>query len=201
MYFRNLIVTDKGLQETLSCSLINNKFKNTDPKSFPIPSLLRSFNEVQKPKILLPWRVVFDGTTVFINQFTLKINWIVSIWVEHWVKNAILQTIVHPTSIVDRSSSEELFEKMNKSHSNINLIPEVNPSKFLDRKVHHDNNEIKCFAHDKEVKLPFQYVIIGFLHRVRNHSSNFKQNVGITRKKVYQSWFSLLFYQFHNRRL
>ena len=110
---------------------------------------------------------------------------------EHWVKNAILQTIVHLTRIVDHSSSEELIEKMNKSHPNINLIAEVNPSKFLDRKVHHDNNEIKCFAYDKEMELPFhwkstvpKHVIIGYLHRVRNLSSNFKQNDGIQKKSI-----------------
>lgn len=92
--------------------------------------------------------------------------------------------------LVDRSSSEELFEKMNKSHPNINLIAKVNPSKFLNRKNHHDNNEIKWFAYDKEMKLPFhwsstvpKHVNIGYLYCVRNLSSNFKQKVGITRKK------------------
>ena len=43
---------------------------------------------------------------------------------------------------------------MNKYHPNINLTVEVNPPKFLDTKIYRDNNEIKCIAYHKEMKLP-----------------------------------------------
>ena len=70
---------------------------------------------------------------------------------------------------------------MNKYHPNINLTIQVNLSKFLDTKIHCDNNEIKCFAYHKEMKLPFHWtsvvpkhykknVIIGDLHCVNNLS-------------------------------
>ena len=81
---------------------------------------------------------------------------------------------------------------MNKYHLNINLNVEVNSSKFLDTNIYRDNNELKCFAYQKEIKLPFHWtsvvpkhykknVIIGNLHRVKNLSSNFEQEVTIIR--------------------
>ena len=68
---------------------------------------------------------------------------------------------------------------MNKYHPNINLTIEVNLSKLLDTKMSRDNNEIKCFAYHKEMKLPFyltcgvakhykRNVIIGELPSVKN---------------------------------
>ena len=59
---------------------------------------------------------------------------------------------------------------------------------------YHDNNEIKCFAYHKEMKLSFHWrsavpkhckknVIIGNLHCVKNLSSNFEQEVRIIRNK------------------
>ena len=67
---------------------------------------------------------------------------------------------------------------------------EENPSKFVDTKIHRDNNEIKYFAYHKEMKLQFYWtsavpkhckknVIIRDLHRVKNLSLNFEQEVGI----------------------
>ena len=67
---------------------------------------------------------------------------------------------------------------------------EVNQFKFVDTKIHRDNNEIKYFAYHKEMKLQFYWtsavpkhckknVIIRDLHRVKNLSSNFEQEVGI----------------------
>ena len=46
---------------------------------------------------------------------------------------------------------------MNKYRPNINLTVEVNPSKFLDTKIHRDDNEIKCFTYHKEIKLPLHW--------------------------------------------
>ena len=100
---------------------------------------------------------------------------------------------------------DELFERMNKYHPNINLTVEVNPSKFLDTKIHRDNNEIKCFAYHKETKLPFHWTsavpkhykkngIIGDLNRINNLSSNFEQKVGIIRNLCIKAAYPLSFY-------
>ena len=51
----------------------------------------------------------------------------------------------------NKNQPDELFERMNKYHPNINLTLEVNPSKFLDTNIYRDNNEIKCFAYHKEM--------------------------------------------------
>ena len=55
----------------------------------------------------------------------------------------------------NKNKTDELFERMNKYHTNINFTVEVNPSKFLDTKIHCDNNEVKYFTYHKEMKLPF----------------------------------------------
>ena len=55
----------------------------------------------------------------------------------------------------NKNESVEIFERMNKYHTNINFTVEVNPSKFLDTKIHCDNNEVKYFTYHKEMKLPF----------------------------------------------
>ena len=55
----------------------------------------------------------------------------------------------------DKNQPDELFEGMNKYHSNINLTIEVNPSKFLDTKTSSDNNEVRFLAYHREIKLPF----------------------------------------------
>ena len=104
----------------------------------------------------------------------------------------------------NKNQPDELFERMNKYHPNINLTVEVNPSKFLDTKIHRDNNEIKCFAYHKEMKLPFHWtsavpkhykknVIIGDLHRVNNLSSNFEQEIGIIRNKYIKAGYPFRF--------
>ena len=88
---------------------------------------------------------------------------------------------------------------MNKYHPNINLAVEVNTSKFLDTKIHRDNNEMKCVAYHKEMKLRFHWTsavpkyykknaIIGDLLRVKNLSSNFEQEVKIINKYIKASY-------------
>ena len=49
----------------------------------------------------------------------------------------------------NKDETEEPFERMNKYHPNISLTVEVNLSKFVDTKVHRDNNDIKCFTYHK----------------------------------------------------
>ena len=82
-----------------------------------------------------------------------------------------------------KNQPDEQFERMNKYHPNIILPVEINPMKFLDTNIYCDNNEIKCFAYPKEMKLPFHWksvvpkhykknVIIADLHRIKNLSSN-----------------------------
>ena len=94
-----------------------------------------------------------------------------------------------------KNQPDELFERMNKYHPNINFTAEVNPSKFLDTKIYRDNNEIKCIGYHKETKLPSQWtsavpkhckknVSIGDLHRVKNLSSNVEQEVRIRNKYI-----------------
>ena len=89
----------------------------------------------------------------------------------------------------NKNQPDELFERMNKYHPNMNLTVEVNSSKFLDKNISR-HNEIKCFAYHKEIKLLFHWtsavpktlqknVIIEDLHRVKNLSSNFEQEVRI----------------------
>ena len=97
--------------------------------------------------------------------------------------------------IEEKNQPDELFERMNKYHPNINFTVEVNSSKFLDTKIYRDNNEIKSIAYHKETKLPSQWtsavpkhckknVSIGDLHRVKNLSSNFEQEVRIRNKYI-----------------
>ena len=54
-----------------------------------------------------------------------------------------------------KNEPDELFSKMNSYHPNIKLTIEINPSKFLDTKIARSKNEIKCFSHHKDNKLPF----------------------------------------------
>ena len=93
---------------------------------------------------------------------------------------------------------------MNKYHPNINLTVEVSPSNFLDRKIYRDNDELKCAAYHKEMKLLFHWTsavkkhykknfIIGDLHRVKILSSNFEQEVRIIRKNYNEAVYSFRF--------
>ena len=93
---------------------------------------------------------------------------------------------------------------MSKYHPNINLTVEVNPSKFLETRIYRYNDEIKYVAYHKEIKLPFHWtsavpkhckknVIIGDLHRVKNLSSNFEQEVRIIRNKYIKAGYPLHF--------
>ena len=95
----------------------------------------------------------------------------------------------------NKNQPDELFERMNKYHPNINFTVEVKPSKFLDTKIYRDSNEIKCIAYHKENKLSSQWtpavpkhckknVSIGDLYRVMNLSSNFEQEVRIRNKYI-----------------
>ena len=75
-----------------------------------------------------------------------------------------------------KNRPDELFERMNKYHPNINLTVEINPMKFLVTNIYCDNNEIKCSGHWTSV-VPKHYkknVIIGGLHPIKNLSSNRK---------------------------
>ena len=56
-----------------------------------------------------------------------------------------------------KNKPEELFSKVNSYHPNMNLTIEINPSKFLDTKIPANKNEIKCFSHHKDNKLPFHW--------------------------------------------
>ena len=67
-----------------------------------------------------------------------------------------------------------------------------------------DNNEIKCFAYHKEMKLSFHWrsavpkhykknVIIGNLHCVKNLSFNFEQEVRIIRNKYIKAGYPFHF--------
>ena len=56
----------------------------------------------------------------------------------------------------NKNQLDELFERMNKWHPNINLTVEVNSSKFVDTKMYRDKNEIKCVAYHKE--MPFHWM-------------------------------------------
>ena len=80
---------------------------------------------------------------------------------------------------------------------NINCNIEVSLFKFLNTKIHCDNNEIKCFAYHKDMKLPFHWkdivpeyykinVFIRHLHQVKILGENFEHEVRITRGKYIQ---------------
>ena len=93
---------------------------------------------------------------------------------------------------------------MNKYHLSINLTVEVNPSKILDTKIYRYNDEIKCVAYHKEMKLLFHWtsavlkhykknVLIGDLHHVKNLSSNFEQEIRIMRNKYIKAGYPFHF--------
>ena len=56
-----------------------------------------------------------------------------------------------------KNETDELFSKMNSYHPRINLTTEINLSKFLDTKIVPNKNEIKCFSHHKDNKMPFHW--------------------------------------------
>ena len=104
----------------------------------------------------------------------------------------------------NRNQPDELYERMNKYHPNINLTIEVNPSKFLDTNISRENNETKYSTYHKEMKLPFHWmcavpkqyknnVIIGDLRCVKNLSLNFEQEVRITKDKYMKAGYSFHF--------
>ena len=83
---------------------------------------------------------------------------------------------------------------MNSYHPNINLKLEINPSKFLDTKKARNKNEIKCFSHYKDNKLPFHWksavprnyrnnVIIGDPHQANKSSSDLEKEISIIKAK------------------
>ena len=104
----------------------------------------------------------------------------------------------------NKNQPDELFESMNKYHRNINLTIEVSPSKLLDTKIYRDNNKIKFFAYNKEMESPFHWasavpkhskknVIVGDLHRIKNLSSNFEEEVRILRNKYIKAGYPFRF--------
>ena len=93
-----------------------------------------------------------------------------------------------------KNEPDELFSKMNSYHPNIKLTIEINPSKFLDTKITRNKNEIKCFSHHKDNKLPFHWksavprnykknVIVGDLHRANKISSDLEKEISIIKAK------------------
>ena len=76
-----------------------------------------------------------------------------------------------------KNEPDELFSKMNPYHPNIKLTIEINLSKFLGTKIARNKNEIKCFSHHKDNKLPFHWK--SAVPRNYNNQS-----------KVFKSWLS-----------
>ena len=83
---------------------------------------------------------------------------------------------------------------MKSYHPNIKLTIEINPSKFLDTKITRNKNEIKCFSHHKDNKLPFHWksavprnykknVIVGDLHRANKISSDLEKEISRIKAK------------------
>ena len=104
----------------------------------------------------------------------------------------------------NKNQPDELLQRMNKYHPNINLTVEINPSKFLDTKIYPDNNEIECYAYHKEMTLPFHWacavpkhskknVVTRDLHRVKNLSSHFEQEVRIIKIKYIKAGYHFRF--------
>ena len=54
----------------------------------------------------------------------------------------------------EKNKSDELLEKMNNYHKNINFTTEVNPDRFLDTSIILENNEIKTKVFRKPNKYP-----------------------------------------------
>ena len=93
-----------------------------------------------------------------------------------------------------KNEPDVLFSKMNSYHRNINLTIEINLSKFLDTKTVQKMNEIKCFSHHKDNKLPFHWksavpsnykknVAVGDLHRANKIGSDLEKEVSIMKAK------------------
>ena len=93
-----------------------------------------------------------------------------------------------------KNEPEKIFSKMNSYHPNINLTIEINSSKFLVAKIAQNKNEIKCFSHHKDNKLPFHWksavprnykknVIVGDLHRANKISSDLEKEISIIKAK------------------
>ena len=83
---------------------------------------------------------------------------------------------------------------MNSYHRNINLTIEINPSKFLDTKIVRNKNEIKCFPHHKDNKLPFhwksavprsykKHAIVGDIHCANKISPNLEKEISTIKVK------------------
>ena len=94
-----------------------------------------------------------------------------------------------------KNGPDELLSKINPYHPNINLIIEINPSKFLDTKIARNKNEINCFPHHKDNKLPFhwksavprnykKHVIVGDIHRANKISSNLEKEISIIKASI-----------------
>ena len=112
-----------------------------------------------------------------------------------------------------KNEPDELFSKMNSYLSNINLAIEINPSKYLDTKIVWNKNEIRCFSHHKDNKLPFHWksavprnyeknVIVGDLHHANKISSDLEKEIAIIKPKYlkagYHSGFiDSIIYNFH----
>ena len=71
---------------------------------------------------------------------------------------------------------------------------DINPSKFVDTKITRNKNEIKCFPHHKDNKLPFHWksavprnykknVKVRDLHRGNKISSDLQKETSIVKAK------------------
>ena len=93
-----------------------------------------------------------------------------------------------------RKKTDEQFSKKKSYHPNKNLMIDINPSKYVDTKITQNKNEIKCFPHHKDNKLPFHWksavprnykknVKVRDLHRGNKISSELQKEISIVKAK------------------
>ena len=93
-----------------------------------------------------------------------------------------------------KNQPDELFQKLNNYHPNINLTIEVNPCKFLDTDIMIKNGIIETYVAVKESKISNHWssavpkkckrnAILGDLHRAHKISSNFELEKQRIKKK------------------
>ena len=99
---------------------------------------------------------------------------------------------------------DELFEKLNNYHENINFTKEPNPTKFLDTKISFDGSQIITAVVTKDNKLPPHWssktpkrykrnIINGELHRAKKISSDFSKEIIRIRNKFKHAGYPIRF--------
>ena len=99
-----------------------------------------------------------------------------------------------------KNQPDELFQKLNNYHPNINLTIEVNPCKFLDTDIMIKNGIIETYVAVKESKISNHWssavpkkckrnAILGDLHRAHKISSNFE----LEKQRIKKKYLSLNF--------